>query len=296
MSRAQTGRRRTSSWRRASSVRTERHPSTAHRTLAGELWRAGLGVEQPHQAVDARRGDARSVGAEGEVLDASGRSGQYGHALTALHIPYLRESVRTRQHDPRALGSKSTCGHGPSASIVRTTLPRAQSQILTRSAGQRTLGRGHEVAVGAERDVGEVGPFSARQHSDHPPGRRSSRLPPVCRGQILAIRAEGDRVDVTVVSDPPKLLAGRRIPRPDRRRPAAAFGLAPAAEGDRRTIGAHSEGLERENVGRRSDRSQVTPRLQIPDRHRGCPPGLLGAALRAARHHALSVRHELRRG
>src|ERR687892_213967 len=68
-----------------------------------ELWRARVRVEQPHQTVDARCGDARSVGAEGQVLDASGRSGQHGQALTALHVPYLRESVRARQHDPRTV-------------------------------------------------------------------------------------------------------------------------------------------------------------------------------------------------
>src|SRR5829696_645745 len=51
------------------------------------------------RTVDAGYGDARSVRAEDEVVHASGRSGQYGHARAALHVPDLRESVRTGQHD-----------------------------------------------------------------------------------------------------------------------------------------------------------------------------------------------------
>src|ERR671919_2986317 len=282
------------------SVRTESH--TLYRASGpsqAELWRARVRVEQPHQTVDARYGDARSVGAEGEVLDASGRSGQHGQPLTALHIPYLRESLRTRQHDPRTGGIEVHLRRWSLRVDREDDLPPRPLPHPHALRGAGPLGRGHQVTVRAERDVGEVEAEAEHpQHSDYPAGAidhlRGSV--PACCGQIIAIRAEGDLVDVEVVSDPPKLLAGRGIPRPYRRRTPEIAGVAPAAQGDRRTVGAHIERLEPEIVGRRPECSKLPPRLQVPDRYRASTLAILQAAIPTARHHAPSVRHELRRG
>src|SRR4029453_3771733 len=196
-------------------VRTERHPLYgASGPSQAKLWCAGLGVEQPHQAVDARYRDARSVGAEGEVLDSSGRSGQYGHARTALHVPYFRDPIGTGQDDPRTVGIEVHPRPG-SLRVHReedvSPGPVPDPDALPASVVE--LGRRYQVAVRAERDVGEVEVFLPAQHSDHPPGAvddlRDSL--PVRRDQILAVRAEGDLVDGAVVSDPPELRAGGGI-------------------------------------------------------------------------------------
>ena len=68
-------------------------------------------------------------GPEGDIGDAPRLPFQHGYGCTALHAPDLHRSSRTGRRDT-GTDRIEVQGHA-FASIVRTTSPRAQSQILT---------------------------------------------------------------------------------------------------------------------------------------------------------------------
>ncbi len=114
------------------SVGAEHHRGDpASGTMEHQLLDSRLRIPQPHSAVAARRRHARPVGAEGDVRDRPGVPGECRHPFTGGDVADLGDPLVPKGRRNSAVPVESKTAKVAGVSMVLTTSPRSQSQILT---------------------------------------------------------------------------------------------------------------------------------------------------------------------